>query len=500
MRVLHIGKFFPRNFGGIETHIRLLGSGLRQSIDLQVLVANDSRVTEESFLDGVPVTRAGTLFQFASTPFCPSMLRIVRNTQADLIHLHLPNPAATLVCLAGNRNVPLVISYHSDTVRHKALARGFEPFLHRALKRSAAIIASSSNNVENSPVLARYRPQCRVIPYGIQAMDFDYCDPRAVAQIRAEHGDRIVVAVGRLVYYKGFEYLIRAMRHIAGKLLIVGHGPMRRTLEKEIADCGVSERVALLGPRDDLLPYYHAADVFALPSISRTEAFGIVQLEAMACGKAVVNTLLPTGASSVSLNGVTGLSVPPADPTALAAAINLLLDDAPLRMRYGQAARRRVDQEFSTELMTERTLRLYHEVLDRPWGGMPKPPARRNGSQELPVRAEDGADHSPPRHGSGQGQAGGGDMFEMKARKAPGVKIRQVGDESVILDLKTERYLGLDDVATRMWDALLRTDSVEEAYQELTSTYRVDPAQLRQDLERLVGELVQQGILELQKD
>lgn len=91
-------------------------------------------------------------------------------------------------------------------------------------------------------------------------------------------------------------------------------------------------------------------------------------------------------------------------------------------------------------------------------------------------------------------------MFEMKARKAPGVKIRQVGDESVILDLKTERYLGLDDVATRMWDALLRTDSVEEAYQELTSTYRVDPAQLRQDLERLVGELVQQGILELQKD
>ena len=91
-------------------------------------------------------------------------------------------------------------------------------------------------------------------------------------------------------------------------------------------------------------------------------------------------------------------------------------------------------------------------------------------------------------------------MFEMKAHKAPYVKIRQVGDESVILDLKTERYLGLDDVATRMWHTLLQTESVEETYQELKSTYRVDPVQLRLDLEHLAGELVEHGILELRKD
>ena len=91
-------------------------------------------------------------------------------------------------------------------------------------------------------------------------------------------------------------------------------------------------------------------------------------------------------------------------------------------------------------------------------------------------------------------------MFELKARKAPDVKIRQVGDESVILDLKTERYLGLDDVATRMWQTLMRTESVEEAYQELKSVYRVDPDLLRQDLERLIDELVQHGIIELRKD
>jgi rhamnosyl/mannosyltransferase len=486
MRVLHVGKFFPRNFGGIETHIRVLGSDLAQSIDLDILVANDTRHTERSFLNGVAVTRAATLFRFASTPFCPSMLRFVRNTQADLIHLHLPNPAATLICMASNGKVPLVISYHSDTVRHPVLARAFTPFLHRALSRSAAIIASSPNYIESSPILARYRQQCRVIPYGIPVADFDKCDPAHVAKIRGEHGGRIVLAVGRLVYYKGFEYLIRAMRHVPGKLLIVGHGPLRPALEKEITVCGLSDRAALLGPRDDVLPYYHAADVFALPSISRAEAFGIVQLEAMACGKAVVNTLLPTSVPSVSLNGVTGLSVPPADPDALAGAINLLLDDPQLRIRYGQAARRRVEQEFSKELMTERTLRVYHEVLDRRWGGMAKPQSPSAESQE-------------PR-AAGREYVREGDMFEMKARKAPDVKIRHVGDESVILDLKTERYLGLDDVATRMWQTLMRTESVEEAYQELKRTYRVDPDLLRRDLERLIGELVQHGILELRKD
>jgi rhamnosyl/mannosyltransferase len=506
MRVLHIGKFYPRYFGGIETHIRLLSPDLGRSIDVDVLVANDSRRTEECLLDGVPVTRAGTWFRFASTPFCPPMLRLVRNTRADLIHLHLPNPAATMVCLA-NPKLPLVVSYHSDTVRHPALARTFEPLLRRILQRSAAIIASSPNYVASSPVLSGYRQRCRIIPYGISASDFDTCDPAAVARIREEHGGRIVLAVGRLVYYKGFEHLVRAMKHVRAKLLIVGHGPLRAALDKEVADCGVGDRVTLLGPRDDVRPYYHAADVFSLPSISRTEAFGIVQLEAMACGKPVVNTLLSTGVPSVSLNGVTGLSVPPADPAALADALNLLLDDPQLRMRYGRVARRRVEQEFSKELMTERVLRLYHEVLGRPWNGMPKARLHRTGYRE-PGEASAGSqihtgnkgESNPMSHSTGSGPAGDGDMFEMKAHKAPYVKIRQVGDESVILDLKTERYLGLDDVATRMWHTLLQTESVEETYQELKSTYRVDPVQLRLDLEHLAGELVEHGILELRKD
>ncbi len=363
MRILHIGKFDPLTFGGIETHLRVLTAGLVRSVDVRLLVANHRRVSEEGHVNGVSVLRAGTLFRLASTPFCPAMIPAARRDPADLVHIHLPNPAAVLVYLASNQQAPLVISYHSDTFRHKLLARFFQPILRRALERCHAIIVSSQQCLDNSPVLAGFKARCRIIPFGIPIRDFDARDAESIRAIREKHGQRIVLAVGRLVYYKGFDHLIRAMRNINAKLIIAGEGPLAGALQQEITECGVGDRVSIIGGIADLVPYYHAADVFALPSTTRTEAFGIVQLEAMACGKPVVNTWLPTGAPSVSLNGITGLTVPPSDSDALAVAINLLLDNAELRTRYGQAARRRVELEFGDELMTERTLQLYRDVM-----------------------------------------------------------------------------------------------------------------------------------------
>jgi rhamnosyl/mannosyltransferase len=241
----------------------------------------------------------------------------------------------------------------------------FEPILLHTLKRCEAIIVASQKQVDESPVLSRFKERCRVIPYGISAARFGPCDLKAVRAIREQHGNRIVLAVGRLVYYKGFEYLIRAMRDVAAKLLIIGEGPLLVKLQREITRRGVGHRVAMLGAVRDLIPYYHAADVFALPSTTRAEAFGIVQLEAMACGKPVVNTHLPTGVPSVSLDGITGLTVPPAVPEALAKALNLLLGDPQLRLLYGSAGRHRVNQEFDEELMTARTLQLYQDICKR---------------------------------------------------------------------------------------------------------------------------------------
>src|SRR6185503_13936130 len=120
---------------------------------------------------------------------------------------------------------------------------------------------------------------------------------------------------------KGFEYLVQAMEKVDGRLLIIGDGPLRESLMQQAKARGILDRVVFLGEISDISPYYHAADVFALASVARSEAFGIVQLEAMACGKPVVNTNLDSGVPFVSLHGETGLTVPPQDPDALAFAL-----------------------------------------------------------------------------------------------------------------------------------------------------------------------------------
>jgi glycosyltransferase involved in cell wall biosynthesis len=206
-----------------------------------------------------------------------------------------------------------------------------------------------------------------VIPFGIDPEELGTVDAAEVEAVRARYGPRIVLAAGRLVYYKGFEYLVRAMAGVDAHLLIAGDGPLLGELRRVARDAGVAGKVTLLGRVPDLRPLYHAADVFALPSVARSEAFGIVQLEAMACGVPVVNTALDTGVPFVSPHGVTGLTVPPADSGALAAALARLLGDSALRARMGSEGRARVAGELGAGLMARRTLALYREVV-RPSG------------------------------------------------------------------------------------------------------------------------------------
>jgi rhamnosyl/mannosyltransferase len=364
LRVLHLGKFYPPHPGGMETHLQALCGELKHAIDVEVVVAGEGRETVEETVDGVRISRLGTLLNFAAAPVCPQMVRRVRESKADIIHLHWPNPTAVLAYLASGHRGPLVFSYHSDVIRQKYLRKPFWPILSHALKRARAIIAASPNYVQTSPVLRQFNERCRVIPYGIPLAQFDQADAIEISKIRKQYGPRIVLGVGRLVYYKGFEYLIRAMREVEGHLLIVGNGPLLDALEREARVTGVSNRVTFLTNVRDVRPFYQAADVFALSSIARSEAFGIVQLEAMACEKPVVNTSLDSGVPFVSLDQISGLTVPPEDAGALAEAINTLLDDTALSARYGRAARLRVEQEFSLERMTQRTLQLYKEVMD----------------------------------------------------------------------------------------------------------------------------------------
>ena len=367
LKVLQVGKFYPPHMGGIETHLQALCGELKRSMDVRVLVANDHRVSADELLNGVSVSRLATHFTLASTPCCPGMAGRIRRSEADIVHIHLPNPMAVLAYLASGHRGRLVVTYHSDTVRQKILGPMFEPFLHQLLRRSSAVIATSPDYRRTSLVLSRYLDRCEVIPYGIALDEFERADPAEVGRLQRQYGDRLIVSVGRLVYYKGFEYLIRAMSKVRGRLLIIGDGPLRPQLQELTGRLNLGDRVIFAGEiqNQDVVPYYHAAQLFALASVARSEAFGIVQIEAMAARLPVLNTTLDSGVPFVSLHEKTGLSVPPQDSDALAAAMNRLLDDPSLRRSLGEAARLRARQEFSLETMTSRVLALYQAVLDR---------------------------------------------------------------------------------------------------------------------------------------
>lgn len=362
LKVLHVGKFYPPHAGGMESHLELLCRMTRADLDLSVVVSADGARTTREVRDGIPVTRVGTRLTLASASFNPGMAREIRRADADIVHFHHPNPTAVLSYRAARPRGRLVVTYHSDIVRQRVLGPLFSPVLHRFLGRADAIIASSPDYAASSPVLRRHAEKVRVIPFGIDAEELRAADEGEVRAIRARHGTRIVFAAGRLVYYKGFAYLVRAMRRVDARLLIAGAGPLGGELERLARDAGVAEKVTLLGAVPDLRPYYHAADVFALPSVARSEAFGIVQMEAMACGVPVVNTALDTGVPFVSPDGVTGITVPPADAEALAAALGRLLGDPALRARMGAAGRERVAGELSASTMARRTVELYHSV------------------------------------------------------------------------------------------------------------------------------------------
>lgn len=358
LRVLHVGKFYPPHKGGMETHLRDLCERLRPRVEAEVVVASDGRAGTFESVGGVKVSRVGTLLNLGSSPVCPGMARRIRDSKADIVHLQFPNPTGILSYLASGRRGRLVVTYQSDIVRQKILGRAFRPLLYHFLRRADRIIATSPNYVESSDVLRDFRERCRVIPLGIPAERFERADGRAVREIRERFGPRVVLGVGRLVYYKGFEHLVRAMRGVEGRLVIVGEGPLRSALEREAEECGVGGRVHFAGEVEDVTPYFQAADVFAFPSTARSEAFGIVQLEAMACGVPVVQPRRGSFTEVVERTGG-GILVKPDDAGALAEGLLRLVQDSSLAAELGDRGFSGVREHYNISLMADRALEVY---------------------------------------------------------------------------------------------------------------------------------------------
>jgi rhamnosyl/mannosyltransferase len=280
-----------------------------------------------------------------------------------MVHLHLPNPWAAQAYLMSGHKGKLIVSHHADTLGRRHLRRFVDHFVRRVMKRAAAIIVASKRYLESSEELVNFHDKCHVFPYGIDVEAFKAESLPEVHAICAKYGPRLIVAVGRMVPYKGFDVLLRAMKDIDATLLLIGTGPLQVQLKTAINTLGIAGKVHMLGHVEDLVPYYKAAQLLVLPSVSRSESFGLVQLEAMAAGIPVVNTEIDSGVPEVSLHGVTGITVPPKDSKALAHAVTILLDDGETRRMYGQAALKRAREEFTAQRMAESTFRVYGSVL-----------------------------------------------------------------------------------------------------------------------------------------
>ncbi|MGC8827809.1 MAG: glycosyltransferase [Anaerolineae bacterium] len=371
MHILHLYKDYFPVLGGIENHIRALAQAqTAHGHRVTVLVTSPDRRTHEEDDHGVRVIKAARLAAPASTPISLAMPLLLHRQRPDIIHLHFPYPWGELSAFLCGPAVPWVMTYHSDIVRQRVLGAIYVPLLKHVLGRTARIIATSPRYIETSPWLRAFAGKCTVVPLGVDAARLQDVRAEQVAAVRRRFPGPLLLFVGRLRYYKGVEHLIQAAAGIPeARLLIVGDGPMRRPWEELATALGVADRVHFLGevPDADLPALYHACDVFVLPASQRSEAFGTVLLEAMACGKPVITTELGTGTSWVNRHGETGLVVPPADPDALAEAVRALLANADLRRRMGEAARRRVEEEFALERMAAGVERIYAEVL----GGRP---------------------------------------------------------------------------------------------------------------------------------
>lgn len=376
MKILELGKFYAPERGGIETLLRSWSEGfVRLGAEVDCVVAHGPQTpgsrwkTLVETKSGVRVHRLPSPRELFGVSLCPAYLAAPRRFRPDIVHAHFPNPLADLACLLTPTHTPVVLSWHSDIVRQKALMWAYNPLQQALLRRATKIVVATPFHFEYSAWLGPYRDKVEVIPFGLDLDRFLKTDPASpqVQGLRAKAGGRtILLNVGRLVGYKGQKHAVATLPLLPeAELWLVGKGPLEGALREQAAALGVADRLRFFGDvADSELPgFYQACDLFVFPSETPNEAFGLVQVEAMACGKPVVACNLRSGVPYVCRDGETGLIVPPGDSVRLAAAIRKLMSDRGLARRLGEQARQRAQDEFSESVMVERYMKLFGQLL-----------------------------------------------------------------------------------------------------------------------------------------
>lgn len=356
LRILQVNKAYYPHVGGIESLIKQYSEELGQldDVEVKVLVCRSERgKTQHGTVNGVDVTRAGSMGTYFSCPISFSFIRMFRRMakNADVVEIHLPFPLADLALMLSGFKGRVVLAWHSDIVKQKKLLTVLKPLITKTLRRADCIIVATKGHIDGSDWLTAYREKCRVIPYGITPDDYLAIERKPVlTELCTDKNSVKVFFTGRLVYYKGVDVLLKAFEKVKNcELFIAGTGELEPNLKKFVTAHSMEQKVHFLGflPDETLRQAYADCDIFVLSSVQKSEAFGIVQLEAMVYGKPVINTNLPSGVPYVSIHGETGLTVPPSDEMALAEAISKLASDKELREKLGKNAAERLQTYFN---------------------------------------------------------------------------------------------------------------------------------------------------------
>ena len=355
--LLQIAKYYYPVEGGIETVTKYLGEGLTAFEQVVVCFSQDG-ITRIDTVHGVKVYRIASSMNIASQDIAFSyyhyLKKIIYEEQPDIILLHCPNPFLyPITAKLTPKDVKLVLLWHSDILGKGILYKMIKQFEKVILRKADLILATSPNYIHPSSPIYDYRDKTQVVANGIIKNDFVWRtgDETTVEEIRRKyHYKKIVFFVGRHAAYKGVDYLIEAERYIQSDcvILIGGRGPETERLKA----LNTSPRIKFIGriPNEYLRCYYYASDIFAFTSCTKQEAFGIALAEAMYCGSVPVTfTIEGSGVNWVSVGDETGIEVPLGDVQAYAAAVDRLLTDKDLYMRYATAGKDRIVRMFTSE-------------------------------------------------------------------------------------------------------------------------------------------------------
>lgn len=370
LSVSKVGKLYFPHLGGVETQMHACAGTLAKSgVDVEIVVGQSGRAARRrDVVGGINVERMTTLACVSSNPVTVGLGRRLANSATDLIHVHAPFPSGEIATLRSVSDRPVVITHHMDVWRQKLLLKGFAPFQKALYKRARYILASSPQLADHSPLLRANSDRVAIVPLGIDVAAWEANEELVQAgqtlREKIGKGRPIVLFVGRLVYYKDVDVLLRAVDGLAIVLVIVGTGPLEQDLRRQAAALS-GTTVIFEGAATDnrLRALYQAADLFVLPSGHPAETFGVVLLEAALNRLPLVTSDVPTGVQHVNKHGETGLVARARDPGSFRSAIRRLVDDPIMRRTMGEAARERATSQFNIERVSHLLMEVYREAI-----------------------------------------------------------------------------------------------------------------------------------------